>query len=259
MKRKRGWTTCLGTPVVALTLLATATASARAEAKKHVDTAPPSSTLLTYDSIGSSIDSTGISTTGTGITAADAAGAIKFVPVSGGSFMTPSALSLAAFQAKALGEGQSVTYNNTPFHIKFGADSVNGVSTFSPNQTPIDIVGHLNGTLTGAKQSNVLATFDKPPGSTDTDSTSVSDTASAKDSDGYVFRTGLYTNTLQVPESALAIAPSSSGNGLTTVQGILNSNPIGAPVPEPSTLVLFAATAAGLVFRHRIRKGRGTD
>lgn len=225
MSRTRGWAG-LRNSVVALGLLAAPAATARADR------------LLAYDTVTSTISTQGV----TGDT-----DAVKFVPVAGGSFLEPSSLSLGAFQASALGAGESATYDHTPFHIMFRADSVNGHPDFTPNQTPVDIKGYLNGTLNGSNQSTVMATFDKP----------LADGV-ATDPATYKFQTGLYTNTLKLPDNPLLIVPSTTNNGVTTAQGILDNTAVTVAAPEPSTVVLFAATVAGLGFRHRLRKARAS-
>ena len=245
MRRTRGWTR-LGTSVVALGLVAGGGARAATTPTASATVTAPSGTLLGYDTAMSSIDATGITTTG-----GASPTAVTYVPVAGGTFLTPSSLSLGSFQAASLADGQSVTYNNTPFHIMFSADAINGQSGFQPNQTPIDISGVFNGTLTGSTGSTLTATFDKPAASAllnaNVDPTQVAT---------YSFMTGLYTNTMTLPDNPLHIVPASSNDGLTTAQAVLNNSAITAPVPEPSTVVIFAATLAGLGFRYRIRRAR---
>ena len=63
--------------------------------------------------------------------------------------------------------------------------------------------------------------------------------------------------TLKIANNPLSIVPSSTYNGMTTAQGMLTTYfTATAPVPEPSTVVLFSATIAGLGFRHRLRRAR---
>jgi hypothetical protein len=230
MRRIRGWTG-LRAWVIALGLAVAAERGTLASSISSTDpgsSSSPSSTLLTYDSVNSWIDPTGI----TGDPKA-----IQIVPVTGGSFLAPSSLSLGSFQTKALDAGQSVTYNQTPFHFRFTADAVNGQSV-QPNQTPIDVTGVLNGTLSGANASSVTATFDK------------------RSTGNYTFLTGLYSNTLTVPDSPLSIVPSTTNNGLTTAQALLTNTAITSPVPEPSTLLVFAAAISGLGLRQQVRRRR---
>jgi hypothetical protein len=127
--------------------------------------------------------------------------------------------------ASALPDGQSTTYTNTPFTLKFNADGING-SPVQPNETPVTVSGVLNGTLTGSNQSSVVATFngiDKP-----------------------TFQTGLYSNSLTIPGSSMLVVPSTSNNGTSSVQATLASTATGIPVPEPSTVVIFGAAIGGL-------------
>ena len=187
MRRTLGWTG-FRTSVVALGLVAAATGVTRADSMTA-----PTSTLVAYDTVGSTIGTTGI--TGTP--------SISFVPQTGGAFMSPSTLNLGMFEAAALPAGQMTTYNNTPFDIKFKVDGVNGNTSFMPNGTPVDLTGTLNGTLTGASQSSVVATFDSP--------------ATA------AFATGLYSNTLAISNNPVSIVPSTSFSGMSTVQAMLTT------------------------------------
>ncbi len=237
MRRTRGWTK-LGSLAVALGLVAMAAGGARADSMSSSDSA--TSTLLAYDTVNSTIGTSGVTVTGTSTNTP----AISFVPLTGGTFLSPSSLALGVFQAQALPAGTSVTYNNTPFDIKFNVDGVNGISNFQPNGTPIDITGELNGTI-AANQSSVKATFDAPSAAV----------AAPGDPTSFAFATGLYTNTLKLSDNPITIVPSTSNNGMSTAQAVLTTQVAAtAPVPEPSTIVLFAATIAGLGFRHRLRR-----
>ncbi len=228
MRRIRGWTG-LKASVVALGLVATLAGSAQA--------AP----MMTYDTIGSTIGSS---------TVADP-GAITFTPVTGASFLAPSALSLGAFQIQPVADGQTATYNNVPFTITLNSTMVGGAAP-NPNTTPVSITGMLNGTVSGPNQANIIATFNQPAATTNPDGTVNSDP-------GYQFVTGLYSNTLHVADNPLHLVPSSSNSGETSVQALLTNSVVTAPVPEPSTLLLFAATAAGLGLRRQIRRARLAD
>ncbi len=223
MRRSFGWTR-LRTSVVAFGLAAVSAAGvSRAD--------PMTSTLVAYDTVGSTIGTTGMTSTG----GTPATPPIAFVPLTGATFMSPSSLGLGVFQASALSAGESVTYTNTPFDLKFRVDGVNGATGFLPNGTPVDITGTLNGTLTGSNQSSVVATFNAP--------------ATA------AFATGLYSNTLAISNNPISIVPSTTFNGVSTVQAMLTTSITPAtPAPEPSTVVLFAATVAGLGLRHRLRR-----
>jgi hypothetical protein len=233
MRLTREWAV-LRNSVAALGFVAAAAGVTRADPMST-----PTSTLLAYETSGT-IGSAGVTGDPTAIT---------YTPLIGASFESPSTLALGAFQAKALGDGQTVTYDNTPFSIKFTVDKVNnGVGPVTPNETPFNITGVLNGTLSGANQSNVTATFDPPVHHLTSDPAS------------YSFATDLYTNTLKIANNPLSIVPSTTYNGMTTAQGMLTTYfTATAPVPEPSTVLLFSATIAGLGFRHRLRRARAAD
>lgn len=238
MYRIRGWTG-LRTSVIAFGLVAAAAQTAQA-----APITTPTGPMMTYDTtVGSFIGPSGQTSVTDPIT---------YVPVSGASFLAPSSLSLGAFKVSALPAGQSVTYNDTPFSIKFSPTKI-GDSTPTSDQVPFNITGHLSGTISGPSQSNVVATFDKPPVTTAKGSAAdVTDPA-------YQFKAGLYANTLKVADNPLSLVPSTSNNGMTSLQANLVSSTFTAPVPEPSTILLFAATAAGLGLRRRIRRARLAD
>jgi hypothetical protein len=159
---------------------------------------------------------------------------ISFNSVKSASFNAPSAFSLGEFQVAGLQPGSTTTYTNTPFEITYLTNQVNGAAP-SPNETPIQIHGLLNGTITGDNQSNVTATFD---------ASSIPQ-----------FQTGLYANTLTVLNSPLSLVPNSAG-GLTTAQAQIVTTSNASPIPEPTTIALFLTTLAGLGLRHRLRARR---
>lgn len=225
MRTTRGWTG-LRPKVFALGLVV-ATATATAGNALAAPIATPASPLLAYNTVGSSIGSTGIS---------GGAPVINFIPATG-AVMSPSNLSFGRFEVKAPTDGATTTYSNVPFTIKLTADSVDGKTSVTPNETPIEITGVLNGTVSGASQSDVVATFNP-----------------LKDSD---FQTGMYMNTLGLPNSPVSLVPSTVQNGYTTLQSSLSSVVAPTyPVPEPSTVALFAATIVGLGFRRRLLMAR---
>jgi len=181
--------------------------------------------IMNYTTSGS-IDSAGVS----------GPGVISLIPVSTNQFNAPSAFSLGEFQVAALPAGQTTTYVNTPFHITYLANTVNGVAP-NPNQTPIQVSGVLNGKVTGSNQSDVVAKFDPLSNPT--------------------FVTGNYTNTLGFTDNPLSLVPSTTNNGQTSAQAHFDtvftpSNPI----PEPTSIALFLTTLAGLGVRHQVRARR---
>lgn len=195
--------------VLALALVGLAATSGRAD------------TLINYSTSGS-IDSTGVS----------GPGVISFIPVTSNQFNSPSAFSLGDFQVAALPSGGSTTYVDTPFHITFLANSVNG-EVPNPNDTPFQITGTLNGTITGASQSSVVAKFDP-----------LTDPS---------FVTGNFLNTLSFTDNPLSLVPSTTNNGHASAQAYLATE---TRVPEPASIALFLTTLAGLGVRHRVRARR---
>ena len=212
MRRSCRWTG-LRAGVLAAGMVVLAASSGRADA------------IMNYTTSGS-IDSGGVS----------GPGVISFIPVSTNQFNAPSAFSLGDFQVAALPDGQTTTYTNTPFHITYLANTVNGQAP-NPNQTPIQVSGVLNGTVTGSNQSSVVATFDPISNST--------------------FLTGQYSNTIGILDSPLSLVPSTTNNGQTSAQATLDTQFQGTnPIPEPTSIALFLTTLAGLGVRHRVRARR---
>jgi len=209
MRKSSQWTGLRGT-VLALGFVALAGTVVRADA------------VMNYTTSGS-IDSGGVS----------GPGVISFIPVSNGAFNSPSAFSLGDFQVAALPATQTTKYTNTPFHITFLANSVNGKAP-DPNETPVQVSGVLNGEITGANQSGVVATFDPLSKS--------------------AFRTGDYVHTMGILDSPLSLVPSTTNNGQTSAQAHLDT--VFKPVPEPTSIALFLTTLAGLGVRHRVRARR---
>jgi hypothetical protein len=197
----------------------------------------PVSTLLTYNTVGSTIGTTGVT----------GAPVITFIPATGSTktdtnaqVQTPSNMSLGQFEVAAPAAGSSTTYTNTPFTINLSPTAVNGTALTGADLTPIQITGHLNGTVAGPGQTDVTAAFDPLTSSQSQ------------------FTTGLYSQTLALSTSSLALVPSATNNGDATVQGhVASQTPLANAAPEPSTVALFAVTLAGLAgWRARSRSRR---
>ncbi len=224
MRQTRGWNG-LRTAVVALGLFAWTSSGAEASA------------LVTYQTSGNVKFDSGV--TGDNVInfnsvskVADAANPGTFI-IPG--FISPSSFSLGEFQVAPLDEGKITTYVNTPFSINY-IPIDEGTGTAVSESKPTPITGVLNGEVTGADRSTVVATFN---------SATIPD-----------FVTGLNTNKLSINDTSLSLVPSTSNGGRTTAQAYLESTPSATPIPEPTTIALFLTTLAGLGLRHRVRVGR---
>lgn len=164
--------------------------------------------------------------------------------VANNSFVTPTSFSLGSFRVSPLPEGQSTTYTNTPFSITFLPQKVNG--DVISGAGPVMLKGVLNGTVTGAGQSDVIASITPQGDPTDP----------ANDPFAFAFKTdtagNTYANTLRILSDKVALVPSTSNGGMTTVQGQVISS--ASPIPEPTTIALFLVAAAGMGLRHRLRR-----
>jgi hypothetical protein len=217
MRMTRGWTG-LRAAALALGTVALLTCHARAGAI--------SSPSMTYNTAGS-IGTTGVSGDGNVIT---------YIPVTSGSFTSPSFLNLGFFQVAPLKDGQSTTYHNTPFSLTFLPSAVGGTDVTS-DVKPITISGMLNGTVSGNTQSSVTAKFD--------------------DITAPTFSTPGYDHTISITNTSLSLVPPLTGNGQTSIQANFASTTNSeTPVPEPTTIALFLTTLGGLGLRKRVLAGR---
>ena len=217
MRKARGWTG-LRAAAFALGTVAFLATNVRADVI--------SSPSMIYNTAGS-IGTTGVTGDGNVIT---------YIPVTSGSFTSPSFLNLGFFQVAPLKAGQSTTYSNTPFSLTFLPSAVAGTDV-SADVKPIVMTGTLNGTVSGNSQSSVSATFD--PISSPT------------------FSTPGFDHTISVTNTKLSLVPALTGNGQTSIQADFTSstNPQ-TPVPEPTTIALFLTTMAGIGLRKRVLAGR---
>lgn len=213
MRKTRGWTG-LRAAAIALGTAALLTSQARADVI--------SSPSMRYNTAGS-IGTTGVS---------DAGNVITYIPVTSGSFTSPSFLNLGFFQVAPLKDGQQTVYRDTPFSLTFLPSSVAGTELTSEVK-PITISGTLNGTIAGNTQSSVTARFDPI--------------------DSPSFKTPGYEHTISITNTTLSLVPPLTGNGQTSIQANFTSvsNPE-KPVPEPTTVALFLTTIGGIGLRKRV-------
>jgi hypothetical protein len=176
--------------------------------------------LMSYATSGA-IDTNGV--TGTPV--------VSFNSVPSGQFTTPSSFSLGEFMVAALPSGVTTTYADTPFSITYLVNSVDGKSV-DPSTTPIVLTGKINGSVTGASQSDLMVSFDQKP---------IPE-----------FLTNGYSNTLVNLDSNLTLVPSTTNGGRTTAQSLMVVSPV--PVPEPASIMIFGLGAAGLVWHRRRRQ-----
>lgn len=161
---------------------------------------------------------------------------ISFVGVHGSEFIVPSSLGLGSFQSAQLGPNVSANFVNVPFAVMLTMYQQGSSTDYS-----YVINGRLNGGLAGASQSSIVATFDSivpnsgTPGSGGTPGLSV------------VTPLG----TLELPPF-LALVPSTSGGGLTSLEGIM------LPVPEPGSVAIFGMAFAAFGFRKLRRRNPAT-
>lgn len=247
MQMNRGWAALrTALTVVALGAFASTQAMAAAAGSGDSSGSTPSGlkNIFTYSTSGQIDPSAGV--TGANVISFDSI-PLKKTADTQNSFMTPTSFSLGAFRVGALPEGQMTTYTDTPFSITFMPQNING-EAITGNSPPIVLGGVLNGTVGGSGQSDVIAMFlpaDDPttPNVDESAKSFLTSTAQAQ-----------YKNSLRILSDKVALVPSSSYDGLTTVQGQVISG--GSPIPEPTTIALFLTAAAGLGLRRRI--GRKT-
>lgn len=223
MRKLNGWTGLRTAALTMATLVATGVGAKADSIKSYV----------TYNTVGNIDNSTGVTSTGLS-GSATVAPIVSFDSVTSGSFTAPSAFSLGSFHVGELNAGVSTMYKNTPFSITLTINKINGSAPL-PNQTPITLTGMLNGTISDASQSDVVATFNK----------------ATLDK----FRTGNYVNTLSVLDTTVSLVPSTTNNGQTTAQAKIFVE--AAPVPEPGSIAIFIVALGGGFGLWRRNKGVG--
>jgi hypothetical protein len=184
--------------------------------------ASPIETPVHYSTYGS-VDSFGV----------DGQPVVVYQGVQYGTLTTGGSFSLGQFSVAATSDGGSATYTDIPFQIALRVQSLGG-SAPSPNQTPAILQGTLSAVITDGKIDSLTAKFPTYPSSSDDPPPYPSSIAP--------FQIADYNGFLNV---------TSSGDGGGTIQAELNV----APVPEPTSMMVFAA-AAGLVALRARRRTR---
>jgi hypothetical protein len=143
-----------------------------------------------------------------------------------GALFGPGSLQLATFQAPAVPDGATLTFNDMPFYINvdFHPDGQTN------DNDQLTIHGEINGTLTGGTSSSVVATV-----------TSVQSTGT----NPLPFSLGNF-NAL-APQT---LAPSGYSGGATTLIGQVTA----LSTPEPTPLALVGILALGTVLRSGVRR-----
>jgi hypothetical protein len=174
---------------------------------------------IVYDTSGL-VGSTGI--TGTA--------AITFVPVTQNFFNAPSTLSLGTFVVAALPNGQTTTYNHTPFAVSFAIKTVDGLNVAAVPQL-LTVTGFLNGTLTGSNLSTIIAVFNPIPNS-------------------HIVLGPNLAAVLSLPSPQRTLVPSTTLGGQSTAEAFVD---LFVTTPEPSSIAMFLAVGAGLGY-YRLRR-----
>ncbi len=151
------------------------------------------------------------------------ANTISFVPVSANSFTAPSTLSLGTFVVTPLSDGQTTTYNHTPFSVNFRVTSVNGISLVDGSAS-LTVTGFLNGILSGSNRSTVVAVFDP--------------IANPNIKIGPLD----FVN-LSLPSPQRTLVPSTSSGGQSTAEAFVR---VFQETPEPTAIAMFVVAGAAL-------------
>jgi hypothetical protein len=220
MRKTKGWTRPLPA-AIALGLVAWTATGAMAS-------------QLSYTTSGQIDPKTGVS--GTNV--------ISYVPLqSGNSVDSSTGVTNAGLGNFVItGEpGKTTTYTNTPFQINF-LPAMYGSDATVANDSPVVLTGTLNGVVSGSSTSTVTANFSPVANNT------------------FSLGTAGGTGNFSLPAGSLLLAPSTSNDGKTSAQGLINftagSGPGEAPVPEPSTIALFLTTIGGLGLRRYVQSRR---
>jgi hypothetical protein len=155
---------------------------------------------------------------------------------------TPGVFSLGQFDAAGtLPTTATLTYNNTPFTIDLNVASGTGSGTYT-----YVINGNLNGSITGAGSSTMIATVS-------------SITGQANDFNGVMTTPPFPASDIQVSVPQGITAPNGSVDGYTTLYGQVNLGSglgLPSPAPEPASIAVFAVGLAAWGIRRRISRSQ---
>jgi hypothetical protein len=143
-----------------------------------------------------------------------------------GTLLGSGSLALATFQAPTVPTGATLTFTNMPFFITVDFQS----GTPKGNTSALTIQGELNGTITSATSSNVVAT------ATSIQSIGVN-----------ALPFSLSNFNVLTPQT---LAPGGIDGGATTLIGQVTA----MSTPEPTPLALLGILAVGAVLRSGIRR-----
>lgn len=133
---------------------------------------------------------------------------------------------LGQFLSAPMPPGVSTTYNNTPFSISLLPLGIQYNDTwYTSSLQPVVLKGRLNGTVSGAEYSSVVASFDPVNPWAD------------------IVQGGLpNANTFLSGIGPILLKGGSTTDATMTWQPVANPAPV--PVPEPSTIAIFASGLA---------------
>ena len=171
----------------------------------------------------------------TSIAGAPSVGPIGFDGVSSGTMTTPGAFQIGAFTVSALPPSASLTYDNTAYTIY-----INGFGTGYTYR----VDGVLNGTLTGAGVSNLVATV-----------TSVTGWGTA----GSTETAPIALTDLRIIAPQTILAPNNYQGSRTSLFGqVAPGAGLPVPAPEPTSIAAVAVGLAAWGLKRRARLRRRT-
>lgn len=189
--------------------------------------ASPMSVNITYKTIGS-----------VGYQTGDIGSPVIFHGVNNGSFDSSAPFNLGEFEVVPWPQNSGPREVNMPFMIAYKTTAIDGVEP-TTNETPVIIQGWIQGTLDDGDQSNLRAIFNQGVRPTDPNFYSPHPVPP--------FQTADLINTINVNNSIEFLTLATTSGARTRVEARIDV----VPVPEPTTLALFAVLGFGLCCRFR--------